>query len=88
MGSPESDLPLSGDFLFLETALVFCSALAPYHINAYQFLQPGRFFGAMELKTLLAYILIFFDLKLPDGQMERPPNLYLGSGCVPNRKAT
>ncbi|KAF8522680.1 cytochrome P450, partial [Gautieria morchelliformis] len=50
--------------------------------------SPGRFFAALEMKTFLAYILLNFDVKLPDGQTERPPNTYVGSACVPDRKAS
>ncbi|KAM5543922.1 hypothetical protein V8D89_002539 [Ganoderma adspersum] len=43
---------------------------------------PGRFFAANELKALLAYIVLNYDLKL-GGDGTRPPNLYYGTNVVP-----
>ncbi|OJD31824.1 cytochrome p450 [Diplodia corticola] len=36
---------------------------------------PGRFFASNEAKVALAYLLLMYDLKLPDGVTERPPTL-------------
>ncbi|KAF8906747.1 cytochrome P450 [Gymnopilus junonius] len=47
---------------------------------------PGRFFAAMELKTMLAHILMTYDVKLPDG-CSRPDNLWFQATSSPNRKA-
>ena len=47
------------------------------------FHSPGRFFAANELKTIVAYILIHYDLKLP-GEGLRPQNLYLARNILPD----
>ncbi|KAI0368876.1 cytochrome P450 [Pilatotrama ljubarskyi] len=47
---------------------------------------PGRFFAANELKAMLAYMIVNYDMKLPDGQ-GRPENLYWGATVVPNPSA-
>ena len=44
---------------------------------------PGRFFAAMELKLMLALIVMKYDVKL-DGP--HPKNLWVGTSCVPNPK--
>ena len=46
---------------------------------------PGRFFASAELKTLLAYIVTTYDVKLVDDV--RPPNLSIMNGIVPNPAA-
>jgi cytochrome P450 len=46
---------------------------------------PGRFFAATEIKLLLAYILMNYDVK----PMEtRPPNVFMGGSILPPMKAT
>ena len=46
---------------------------------------PGRFFVAVSLKMLLAYMVINYEIE----PMEtRPPNKWLGSTCLPPMKAT
>ena len=45
---------------------------------------PGRFFAATEMKLLLAYIVMNYDIK----PMEtRPPNEFLGGNVLPPMKA-
>ncbi|KAI1792290.1 cytochrome P450 [Ganoderma leucocontextum] len=44
---------------------------------------PGRFFAASELKALLAYIVLNYDLKL-GGDGKRPANIYYGTNVVPS----
>ena len=46
---------------------------------------PGRFLAASELKMMLAYVVVTYDVKLADGV--RPPDLYVIHNCVPNRTA-
>lgn len=47
--------------------------------------SPGRFFVNHELKMLLAYMLINYEVQyLP----ERPPNKWFGQNVVPDMKAT
>ncbi|KAI0640078.1 cytochrome P450 [Trametes polyzona] len=42
---------------------------------------PGRFFAANELKAMLAYLVLNYDIKLP-GDGKRPANLYWGPTVV------
>ncbi|KAM5543009.1 hypothetical protein V8D89_003393 [Ganoderma adspersum] len=48
---------------------------------------PGRFFAANELKAMLAYIVVNYDLKIAgaDGA-PRPPNVYFANTVLPNQK--
>ncbi|KAI0640042.1 cytochrome P450 [Trametes polyzona] len=43
---------------------------------------PGRFFAANEIKALLAFIILKYDLKLP-GDGKRPNNIYWGMNVIP-----
>ncbi|KAG0134977.1 cytochrome P450 [Tuber indicum] len=45
---------------------------------------PGRFFAVEEIKTILTFILLQYDIKYPEGQ-SRPPNLRIGEFAFPNR---
>ncbi|KAF8733251.1 hypothetical protein AX14_003987 [Amanita brunnescens Koide BX004] len=47
---------------------------------------PGRFFAAGELKTILAYILLNYDVKMADGG-GRPENTWFGQTSFPHTKA-
>ncbi|KDR68411.1 hypothetical protein GALMADRAFT_231377 [Galerina marginata CBS 339.88] len=47
---------------------------------------PGRFFAVTALKTMLAHILLNYDVKLPNG-VPRPENMWLQATCSPNRTA-
>ena len=44
--------------------------------------SPGRFFAANELKAMLAFIVLNYDLKL-GGDGKRPPNLYFAQSVIP-----
>ena len=45
--------------------------------------SPGRFFAASELKAMLAYIVVNYDMKIAnDGP--RPENIYIRFNVVPN----
>ncbi len=46
---------------------------------------PGRFFAATEMKLLLAYIVMNYDIK---PLAVRPPNLFMGGSILPPMKAT
>jgi len=46
---------------------------------------PGRFFVGMELKAILCYIMMNYDIKIEDGI--RPPNDELGIGVLPSTTA-
>ncbi|KAI0673798.1 cytochrome P450 [Trametes maxima] len=43
---------------------------------------PGRFFAANELKAMLAYIVLHYDLKLPD-HTQPPTNIYWATNVIP-----
>ncbi|KAI0329481.1 cytochrome P450 [Cubamyces sp. BRFM 1775] len=47
---------------------------------------PGRFFAANELKAMLAYLVLNFDMKL-EGDAKRPENVYWGPTVVPSPTA-
>jgi len=47
--------------------------------------SPGRFFAINEIKLMLAYQLLHFDIKTKDGR--RPPNPELHNLIVPNPMA-
>ncbi|KAL0955893.1 hypothetical protein HGRIS_002090 [Hohenbuehelia grisea] len=46
---------------------------------------PGRFFAAMELKIMLAHLLLNYDFRLVDS--ERPQNVVFHGSALPNQKA-
>ncbi|EGO25818.1 hypothetical protein SERLADRAFT_369188 [Serpula lacrymans var. lacrymans S7.9] len=46
---------------------------------------PGRFFTAIELKTMLAHVVVTYDVKFRDGQ--RPANVTFGPANSPDMKA-
>lgn len=50
------------------------------------FHSPGRFFAATELKTMLAHILLNYDIKLP-GDGSRPANFWYEGQVFPNMTA-
>ena len=45
--------------------------------------SPGRFFAAVELKTMLAYVLLNYDIKMAN-DAGRPSNLHIGSEMMPD----
>ncbi|KAJ8475230.1 hypothetical protein ONZ51_g6703 [Trametes cubensis] len=47
---------------------------------------PGRFFAATELKAMLAYIVLNYDMKF-DGDSRRPENMYWGPVVIPSPSA-
>ncbi|TEB33115.1 cytochrome P450 [Coprinellus micaceus] len=48
---------------------------------------PGRFFAAQEMKLLVAYFLIHYDLKLENPDGKRPKNLWLNAFNMPSSNA-
>jgi cytochrome P450 len=46
---------------------------------------PGRFFAANELKLLLAYMVLNYDIEM---LKERPAGRWVGQTSLPNMKAT
>lgn len=50
------------------------------------FVSPGRFFAAAELKTMLAHIVMTYDIKLEENTI-RPQSLRIGSSIGANPTA-
>ncbi|KAF7352746.1 Ent-kaurene oxidase [Mycena venus] len=48
---------------------------------------PGRFFASMELKIMLAHMLLNYDVSLPDGAKEAPKVMRLNTAVMPDVKA-
>ncbi|KAJ6567200.1 cytochrome P450 [Mycena vulgaris] len=48
---------------------------------------PGRFFAGTMLKTMLAHVLLNYDVKLEDENAGRPPNQWFAAICIPNTTA-
>ncbi|EAU87938.2 hypothetical protein CC1G_01585 [Coprinopsis cinerea okayama7 len=49
--------------------------------------SPGRFFAVNEAKAILAYILVTYDIRLPDGQTAPPTPFWFGETRSPDIKA-
>lgn len=47
--------------------------------------SPGRFFAVNEIKTMMANVLLNYDVKTEDGV--RPKNVNMGATFIPNLKA-
>lgn len=47
---------------------------------------PGRFFASAELKVVLAYLLMNYDLKVKDGE-EKPGQIHYGLAILPDAQA-
>ena len=47
--------------------------------------SPGRFFVAIALKTIVAYLVVNYDLKV-SGDGGRPANVYFANAVLPNQK--
>jgi hypothetical protein len=62
--------------------VVICACL-PIGILTFDLNSPGRFFAVVEIKMILAYILLTYDVKL-DNASGRPLNYWLGVHVFPN----
>ena len=49
-------------------------------------ISPGRFFAAMKLKTIVAYLVLNYDVKVP-GDGGRPADMFFGSNVLPHPSA-
>lgn len=50
--------------------------------------SPGRHFASYEMKLMLAYIVLHYEIKLePGSEGVRPANTWVGNSIIPNRKA-
>ena len=47
---------------------------------------PGRFFAAVEIKLLMAYLALHYDVKCEQDGV-RPKDMWVGQTCVPDPKA-
>ncbi|KAI4176969.1 MAG: hypothetical protein LQ346_007749 [Caloplaca aetnensis] len=54
------------------------------NFGAGRYACPGRFFASMELKMLLAHLLLKYDFRFPPGTVTRPPNLVIDEFLGPN----
>lgn len=45
---------------------------------------PGRFFAGVQIKVVIANVLLKYDISFPPGQTERPKNLYKGGLVRPD----
>ncbi|TCD69273.1 hypothetical protein EIP91_008208 [Steccherinum ochraceum] len=48
---------------------------------------PGRHFAAYEMKLMLAHIVLYYDVRFPEGSNIRPRNEWIGSSIIPDRDA-
>ena len=51
--------------------------------NELAVISPGRFFAANELKAIMAYIVVNYDIKFKDEGV-RPPNIWHGISHLPS----
>lgn len=58
--------------------------ITPAHVT--DLYSPGRFFSALELKCMMAYLLLHYDVKTIDEGV-RPDNEWFGPICSPARDA-
>ena len=49
---------------------------------------PGRFFAANEIKMILTRLILDYDIKMPNGETERYPQIEIGKMCMPNPTKT
>jgi cytochrome P450 len=47
---------------------------------------PGRFFAAVEIKLMMAYLVLNYDIKCEQDGV-RPKDMWVGQTCVPDPKA-
>jgi cytochrome P450 len=45
---------------------------------------PGRFFAANEIKMILARLVLEYDIKMPNGETERHPQIEMGRQSMPH----
>ena len=54
------------------------------HLSAF---SPGRFFAVNEMKVMMAYLVLHYDVKLGQGG-GRPENQFIGTVIVPSQSMT
>ena len=55
-------------------------------MRAFLLRSPGRYLAAVELKTIMAHLVMTYDLKL-EKLGEIPPPMHISNIVVPNRTA-
>ncbi|RYP10386.1 hypothetical protein DL764_000720 [Monosporascus ibericus] len=53
-----------------------------------KFACPGRFYAAAQIKMVIAYILVKYDVSFPGQQTVRPANNFFGESISPDRRQT
>jgi cytochrome P450 len=48
---------------------------------------PGRFFAAQQMKLILAYLLVKFDMKIDTPGGRRPKDFWFGLACMPDPRS-
>jgi hypothetical protein len=48
--------------------------------------SPGRSFAVAQMKTMLAHIVHFYDVRFEEAGV-RPPNVWFAGMCLPNQTA-
>ena len=56
------------------------------NLRANALLSPGRFFAANELKAMMAYVVVSYDVKF-EKEGVRPENIYAALGISPDPNA-
>ena len=65
------------------------ASLLPYSTEillTHYLVSPGRFFAAIELKSMLAYVVVTYDMKLEDN-VTHPPSWHIGTYTAVNPRA-
>ncbi len=61
---------------------VFFFLASTYRSHSYFSISPGRFFAINEVKTLLAHIVVTYDIKFEEGK-QAPRGLHVGAMRIP-----
>jgi cytochrome P450 len=56
------------------------------HWGSGRFTCPGRWYASAMMKVIIALMITKYDVKFPEGQVERLPNVYMDILVEPNPK--
>lgn len=56
------------------------------HWGSGRFTCPGRWYASAMMKAIVALLVTKYDIKFPEGQVERLPNVYMDILVEPNPK--
>ncbi|KZT39045.1 cytochrome P450 [Sistotremastrum suecicum HHB10207 ss-3] len=73
----------NGESIGQHQAVSIGTDFLPYGIGRHA--CPGRFFAALMMKSMLAHIVLNYDIKMASGKM--PESHYLNSWCIPDASA-